>query len=248
MTLLGPRRYELELIDGPDLDRSELRGALAHVAAVNRWLGGEQSLRSHLRPHRAERLRVLDVGTGDGTVGRRLAAWAERGGGRWRVVGVDLHPQVVALADAFRGMAGGRPAASDPPALPLRLVRADALRLPFADGSFDVALCTLTLHHFREPDASRLVSELARVATRLVIVSDLERALPSYLFARLFALTWWRRNPLTRVDGPLSVLRSFTPGELRRVAADAGLAGARVRRHFPFRLVLAGEPRDGRVG
>jgi SAM-dependent methyltransferase len=231
VTLLGPRRNELERIDAPALAPSELASALAHVAAVNRWLGGERSVRRHLSPLRGEDLRVLDVGTGNGAVARRLSAWAARRGGRWRTVGLDLHPQVIALARA-----------APEGAAPLPLVRADALRLPFADGSFDVALCTLTLHHFEDAAAARLVSELARVATRLVLVSDLERNAPAYLFARLFALTWWRRNALTRGDGPLSVLRSFTPDELREIGRDAGLPAARVRRHFPFRLVLAGRP------
>jgi SAM-dependent methyltransferase len=231
MTLLGPRRSELERIDEPALVPSELALALHHVAAVNRWLGGERSVRRHLSVLGSEDLRVLDVGTGNGAVARRLRTWAARRGGRWHTVGLDLHPQVLALARE-----------PSPGASPLPLVRADALALPFPDGSFEVALCTLTLHHFEDEAAARLVSELARVASRLVLVSDLERVTPAYLFARLFALTWWRRSALTRGDGPLSVLRSFTADELGEIGRSGGLGRARVHRHFPFRLVLAGRP------
>jgi hypothetical protein len=47
-------------------------------------------------------------------------------------------------------------------------------------------------------------------------------------------------NRLLREDGALSILRSFAPAELRRLAARAGLQRARVERRFPYRLVLRG--------
>lgn len=123
---------------------------------------------------------------------------------------------------------------------PPRPLTADALELPFADDSFDVSTCTLTLHHFGADDAVTLVREMARVTRGRVLVGDLERSRLNYLGARVLAATVWRRNPITRHDGPLSVLRSFTPDELDTLGRKAGLRDVRVQRHFPFRLVLEG--------
>jgi hypothetical protein len=39
-------------------------------------------------------------------------------------------------------------------------------------------------------------------------------------------------------DGPLSVRAAFTPSELRGLAQEAGLTGAKVSRRFPCRLLL----------
>ena len=48
-------------------------------------------------------------------------------------------------------------------------IQASAEQLPFADGAFDTALAILTVHHWT--DLERGVSELRRVARRVVIVT-----------------------------------------------------------------------------
>lgn len=221
------RSFEPEILDAPSHDPDELARSLEQVAQVNRWLGGTMAHRRHLAPRvrAGAALRVLDVGTGNGDTMRALGAWARRRGAQWRGVGVELSAQCARIArDRVR-----------------TVVRGDALRLPFADGSFDVVLCTLTLHHFSDGDAAALVREMARVSHGLVLVNDLERSAPNYWGARALAATLWRGNSITRNDGPLSVLRSFTPPELLEVGKRAGLRGARVRRHFPWRIVLEGQ-------
>ena len=46
------------------------------------------------------------------------------------------------------------------------------------------------------------------------------------------------RSPVVHFDATASVRAAHTPEEVRGVAADAGLAGARIRRRIPFRWVL----------
>jgi glycosyltransferase involved in cell wall biosynthesis len=61
-------------------------------------------------------------------------------------------------------------------------VVADARRLPFADGSFDVVSCCDVLEHVSEGDRAAVLGEMFRVARRLVVVAgpyrspDVERA------------------------------------------------------------------------
>src|SRR2546429_3409139 len=94
---------------------------------------------------------ILDVGTGTG----RAAILMARGGAR--VTAVDASEQMLEAA---------RRRATDE-GLFIKFVRGDAHALQFQAREFDVAVCLSVLMH--APDWRRCLSELCRVADRLVI-------------------------------------------------------------------------------
>jgi ubiquinone/menaquinone biosynthesis C-methylase UbiE len=218
-----------ERLDAPGIAAGTLEASLDDVAAVNRRLGGTRAvLRSFDRLLRGRRsAHVLDVGCGAADIPLALVRHARRRGVALRVVAADLHAGTAAIA---------RRRVADVPGI--AVARADARRLPFADGAFDCALLSLTLHHLDETDLATALRELARVSRGAILVNELERSWPNYLGARLLAATAWRRRPVTRHDGPLSVLRAFTPAELLALARQAGLRDATVERRFFYRVVL----------
>ena len=237
MTTL-PRARGTERMDEPGVDPRLLEGSLAHLRAVNRWLGGERvaisAFRALLSPLPPARYTLLDVATGSADLPRALVRWSRTTRTPLAVRATDAHAQT--LATARRESA---------PYPEIEVEHADARALAYAGGAFDFALCSTALHHFDEADAVQVLRELARVARRGVVVSDLARSRPALLGAELLAATCWRRNPITRHDGPLSVRRAYTPEEVRVLAARAGLHGARVRGCPVFRLLLVYEPADG---
>ena len=220
-----------ERMDDPGVDRAQLDRSLADLRTVNRWLGGTQTiirnLERLLRPLPPARYRVLDVATGSADIPLALARWARARGTPLKIVATDLHSQTL---DAARERAMGDP--------DVHVEQADALELPYGDGSFHFALCSTALHHFDWGDAIRVLRELRRVASCGVVVGDLCRSRLGLWGAKLLAATLWRNHPVTRHDGPLSIRRAFTPAELREVAAAAGYEGPHVRRHPGFRLSL----------
>jgi ubiquinone/menaquinone biosynthesis C-methylase UbiE len=229
MTLLRRREQARERMDEPGVERGALEAALEHVATINRWTGARRALLRHLPwalpPGRS---RVLDVGVGSADLTLAVADWGVRWDRRLTITAVDRHAATLEVAR--------RRIAHRPDIHPLR---ADALSLPFGAGAFDLALLSMTLHHLEGPGLVAALEELGRVARGgRVLVAELERSVPNYVGARFLAGTLWRSNPVTRHDGPLSVLRSFTAGELRELAARAGLRDAVVHRHPFYRLVL----------
>ena len=112
--------------------------------------------------------RLLDLGTGTGGLLRRLAARAVR---PREACGIDSSEQMLAQA----------------PALPAgwELRQADAMALPFPDGSFDVATAAYLLHLLEPAERARVLAEARRVlapGSRLVTVTT---AGPRRLFALL---------------------------------------------------------------
>jgi ubiquinone/menaquinone biosynthesis C-methylase UbiE len=93
--------------------------------------------------------RALDLACGPGTFTRALAA-------RMRfVVGLDLTPALLARAVKSVGEVGA--AAKTVSAFAC----GDGTRMPFADGTFDLAICGYSIHHMLHP--ARVIRELARV-------------------------------------------------------------------------------------
>lgn len=230
-----PRVAGSELMDEPTADRAELARSLADIRAVNRWLGGTRVVLHHLAElverHPRPCWRILDIASGSGDIPLAVAQWARKRGIRMEIVASDNHESTLAMAIEHT--------AADPA---VRTAQADALELPWPDGSFDVALLSTALHHFDdERDCLRVLREMDRVTRVGFIVNDLSRSRPALLGARLLAATVWRTHPVTRHDGPLSVRRSFTASELEALAARAGLQRARVHSHVPFRVALVAE-------
>jgi SAM-dependent methyltransferase len=229
LPLRPARAHEEERMDLPDQDLALVDECLDDLGRLNRWSGGVLltigalgRLTRDLAPGAG--LEIVDLATGGGDFPRAMAAWAGRRGLRARVIATDLNPRTLALA-----------ARDAPPGV--RFAAADARRLPFADGSFDVATCSLLLHHLEPDDAVLMLGEMRRVARRGVIVNDLVRSWVGYLGAHLVTRAM-SENPLFRHDAPLSVRRAYTRREMAALAARAGL-GPVVFRGVPgYRLAM----------
>ena len=119
----------------------------------------------------------------------------------------------------------------------IALVQAEAAVLPLRDGAADVAVAALTLHHLDQDAAVGCLAAMA-AASSLAVVNDLLRTRTS------LALVWLttrllRLHPVSRHDGPLSVRRAYSAGEVVRLAEKAGVR-ARVRR-YPWLARLVAE-------
>lgn len=225
-----PRREASEWLDdlpGAGIHPSVLAESLREVWRLNRLVGATRVLWSDaekmLPPSRAT---LLDVGTGAADTPIAFLKWGSEQGLLLDITGLDLSPDM--LDEARRRVADR----------PVTLVKGDARHLPFADASFDVVTALGVLHHFDEADASRMITEMWRVARAGIVVVDLERSYATQVVGT-WALRVLTRNPLTRHDGLISIRRSYTLRELGTLAEATGLRGADVRRRRAILVSLS---------
>lgn len=222
--LMGRRATQAEYFDDPGRTLEEVRAAHEWLARVNRITRFEWPFRTAvtrtLAPDDCRALTFLELGAGDGSLGRTLAGWAARRGWTWEFTSLDLSPHLPALNPGGCNVVG------------------DACALPFADAAFDVVVASTMTHHLPDDAAvCRHFSEAARVARRLVVVSDMQRS--PLLYAGLSVLLPVLRCPREfRHDGLLSVRRGWRPSEWRELARRAGLGEFEVRSELGLRLTL----------
>jgi 2-polyprenyl-3-methyl-5-hydroxy-6-metoxy-1,4-benzoquinol methylase len=237
MFLLPERRRGPEMIDLPaeSYSQSEYAGSLADIRKVNHFLGDNRAtlkffsdLVSGITVSAERPIRVLDIATGSADIPVAIVKWARRQGIKVKVTAVDNNPLAIREAAAFT---------QEYPEITLAV--ADGFSLPFEDVSFDIVLCAKTLHHFSEEDTVRLLKELGRVAAIGYMIMDIRRSWVAWLLIAILTRIF-SRNKLTRYDGPLSVLRSYTVTELGALADKAGLAGRRIVRKPFWLMVLVG--------
>lgn len=231
------RRRVHEWMDAPNVDPRELDKSLRFIRRINSLLGYTRSTLSHLRRFsrrwdRSGPITILDVATGSADVPSAFLDWASRTGFDVRIVGVDRHPLTAQTAARCAAEANGR----------IRIVRGDALALPFADASFDYVLTSMFLHHLDDEDVVRALHEMDRVARRGIVAADLLRHRRAYAWIWFFTL---RSSPMLRHDARASVAQGFTRPEVLDLRRRSGLDYAQYTRHFGHRFVLAGEKPTG---
>jgi 2-polyprenyl-3-methyl-5-hydroxy-6-metoxy-1,4-benzoquinol methylase len=114
----------------------------------------------------------------------------------------------------------------------------DALRGQLLSG-YDVATCSLFLHHLSEDDAVAFLRIMA-ASGRVALVNDLERSLANYVLV-IAASRIVTRSSVVHYDAARSVEAAFTCQEAQDLARRAGLQAAKVARRWPCRYLLSWE-------
>ncbi len=220
-------------MDDPVLDGDHHEAALRGLSRLNYVSGSARSIWPSLaalaRQLDRRQLRVLDVATGAGDVPVRLWRMARRAGLQLEIHGLDVSPRAVAFA--------AKRAAAEQAAVHFSVLDVLAGSLP---GGYDVVACSLFLHHLAEEQAVLLLQAMANATQHLVLVNDLRRSAVGLALTHLAAWTL-SGSDVVRVDGPRSVRAAFTVIEAAALARAAGLKGATVERHWPFRFLLSWE-------
>ena len=223
---LAHRAQAEELMDADDLQLETYADVVADLAKVNTvTMAARPTLAflDRIEPGDAP-LRILDVGFGDGDMLRRIARWAAAKGRAVELVGIDLNPRSAVAAE--------RHTLAD---LRIRYVTGDYAGL--AGQNWDVVISSLVAHHMSHEQLVAFLRFMESQSRRGWFVNDLHRHHFAYRGYPLLArIAGWHR--IVRLDGTLSIARSYRPSEWPSLLAEAGIDRARVFRVFPFRLCV----------
>ncbi len=227
--MLAARATAEELMDADDLDAATYAAVVHDLARVNTLtlarrptLGFLDTIR---RRQGGKPLKILDVGFGDGDMLRAISRWAGKRGQPVTLVGIDLNDRSAPAART-----------ATPAGMAIDYRTGDYAGL--VGEGWDVVLSSLVAHHMTHDQLVAFLRFMERESAGGWFVNDLHRHGFAYLGFPLLA-TLMRWHPIVRHDGQLSIARSYRPTEWGPLLAEAGIAGAQVRRVFPFRLCVA---------
>lgn len=220
---LRERATQAEYCDQPDLPLDEVASSYRQLARFNRLMQvGDPFQRLLVRwlgRKNVQQLSLLDLGAGDGSLGRGIESWAKRHGWNWRVTSLDASLQALTLGDGERRVA------------------ANVCALPFPDKSFDVVISSQMAHHLTNDEAALHFREAWRVTKEALFLTDAHRNLGSLCVIWLL-LRCLRVTPTFLADGLLSVRRGWRLGEWKNLANRAGIPQPKVWLYYGSRIVL----------
>ncbi len=204
------RSEEKEIMDDLEMGGPLVIDALDHIASINQWLGGNRvtisGLKELLNNHPKEKeVVILDLGCGNGDMLRQAADYGRKKGFNFKLVGIDANPATINYA---RDLSQNYPEIS--------YDQQNIFSDEFQKVKYDIALCTLFLHHFKNDYIVNFVESLTRNARMGVIINDLHRHPLAYLLFQLISI--FISNHIVKTDGLISILRAFKRPDLERFA------------------------------
>jgi len=223
---LRARSSEPELMDRADFGADDYARCLKDLAQVNRvtrthvatlrWLA--QAIR---RDPAGSTFSVMDVAYGQGDLLRAIHRWAKAKGVAVSLSGIDMNPRSRLVATGIT-----------PASMAIDYRTGDVFA---ADSALkaDFIVSSQFAHHLADDDVVRLLQWMERHSTRGWCIADLHRHLiPFYGFRVIARLFRW--HPVVRLDGTVSIARSFRRADWRDLLERANIA-ADIRWIFPFR-------------
>lgn len=217
-----------ELMDDLSIHGTELRDTLDEIANINRLLGGNNITLDGVRQllakvPKSEEIVIVDLGCGNGDMLRMLSNYADRQGWQFKLIGIDANQDTICYARELSALYPN-----------ISYLAKDIFDADFEKMSYDIALCTLTLHHFNETEMLQLMQVLKKRANIGIIINDLHRNALAYYLFQLVGLVF-RLRTMSRNDGLVSILRGFKKEELVHFSQKLNINNYTIRWKWAFR-------------
>ena len=222
------RTDKVELMDDFSMGDLELESALTKIANVNHILGGNRLTLDGVkkllsRQDKKNTIKIIDIGCGNGDMLRHLADFAKKEDWKFELIGLDANEYTInharKISQEYKNIS---------------YKCEDVFSAEFAEQTYDIALCTLTLHHFKNEQIESILKVLRSNAKIGIIINDLERSKIAYRLFQLYCL-FFRLNGMAKSDGLISILRGFKREDLEVFAQKLNFKNDQIHWKWAFR-------------
>lgn len=209
------RSSAAEMMDDFTIEGLVLRDTLDKLETINRLLGGNSVTikglkKILLKSSKTKTITIVDLGCGHGDILRDVAKFGRKNSYKFKLIGIDANNAAIDYAKAL---------SKDYPELSFETI--DVFSEDFKKQTYDVVLCTLFLHHFKNNEIIPFLKSTVQKASIGVIVNDLHRHKLAYYLFKMIGL--FIKNKMVREDGLTSILRAFKRNELETILTKTGV-------------------------
>ena len=222
------RTNKYEEMDDFSMKGEILRDALDKIANINQLLGGNRltlcGVQKLIRNiSNKEIITILDVGCGNGDMLRKLAHYGYKNNLNFQLIGIDANNFTINHAKQLSENYSN-----------ISFFCHDIFEESFRELKYDIVLCTLTLHHFKENQIINLLNVFYTNSKIGIIINDLHRNAIAYRLFQVICFVF-NLNKMSRDDGLISILRGFTKKELINYSNELKFKNYNIQWKWAFR-------------
>ncbi|MEC5156248.1 methyltransferase domain-containing protein [Chryseobacterium sp. MP_3.2] len=217
-----------ESMDDFSMDNEGLVTALDDIARINQLLGGNSvtldGLKKLIKDFPNDQLiTIIDFGCGSGDMLRMLSKYGTQNNLKFNLIGIDANEATIRHAEKCSTEFDN-----------ITYLAEDIFLYDFSKYNIDIALITLTLHHFKEDEIIKIMKVIFNLVKKGIVVNDLQRSKIAYrLFQVIIFL--FRLKEMTANDGLISILRGFKREDLEKFSKDLGFKNYSIKWKWAFR-------------
>ena len=217
-----------ESMDDFSMDNDGLVTALDDIARINQLLGGNsvtldgvQHLIKDLP--KDQTITIMDFGCGSGDMLRMLSKFGAENNLKFQLIGIDANEATIRHAEKcstdFKN---------------ITYLAEDIFLYDFSKYNIDIALITLTLHHFKDDEIRKIMRVILNLVQKGIVVNDLQRSKLAYRLFQMIIFIF-RLEKMTANDGLISILRGFKKKDLVKYSKELGLKKHSINWKWAFR-------------
>ena len=222
------RTDQEESMDDFSMDNDGLITALDDIARINQLLGGNPVTLDGVKIlikdlPKDKTITIMDFGCGSGDMLRMLSKYGIQNNLKFNLIGIDANEATIRHAEKCSADFEN-----------ITYLTEDIFMYDFSKYNIDIALITLTLHHFKNDEIIKIMKVIYTIVKKGIVVNDLQRSKIAYrLFQAMIFI--FRLEKMTANDGLISILRGFKREDLDKFSKDLALKKYSIKWKWAFR-------------